>query len=219
MSLPLKRTLGEIRADIQVRLGFGMSGQAGIVNSPLIDSMIRSAQEQLYLQYDFTEMKAVYERATGEAQTYYDYPANCNAERITEFSVKWSGRYIALKRGIEIENRNVNTSGVPQRYELRDQIELWPVPDSQNYTLRFEYVKVLAPLVQNSDRTSLPSELVMLHALANAKSHYGDTDAATYTAQLDSALTKLKQRQRRTVFSKVESFDPYSYVTSEQKSN
>ena len=217
MALLLKRTLGEIRADIQVRLGFGMSGQAGIVNSPLIDSMIRSAQEQLYLQYDFTELKAVFERSTGETQAYYDYPANCNAERIYNFSVKWSGRYIGLKRGIEIEHRNVTTTGVPQRYELRDQIEVWPVPDSVNYMLRFEYIKTLSPLVSNSDRTVIPSELVFLHALANAKSHYGDSDAATYTSQLDAALIKLKQRQRKIVFSQVEIANPYSYVTSDQR--
>ena len=217
MALPLKRTLAEIRSDIQIRLGFGMSGQAGIVNSPLIDSMIRDAQEQLYLQYDFIELRGVFEKSTGATQIYYDYPANCNAERITNFSVKWSGRYIPLEEGISVQDRNMTAGGRPQRYELRDQIEVWPAPESVDYILRFEYIRTLLPLFANSDRTSIPSELVLLHALTNAKLHYGDADADKYSSQLDAALVKLKQRQRRTVFGKNTTIDPYSFVTSDQR--
>lgn len=121
MSLPLKRTLGDIRSDIQIRLGFGMAGQAGVVNSPLIDSMIRSAQNQLYEQFDWMELKAVEERQTGAEQQFYDYPSDCNIERIIGIWVKWGGRYIPLTEGISFADRSYNPGGVPQKYERREQ--------------------------------------------------------------------------------------------------
>lgn len=214
--LPLKRTLGDIRAEIQTRLGFGMSGQAGIVNSPLIDSAIRSAQEQLYAQYDFVELKQVHERNTGAEQSLYDYPPNCNVERITSLSVLWGGRYVPLNEGISLAQRNAFTNGIPTHYERREQIELYPVPDTADYKLRFEYIKTLEPLVNNNDRTSIPSELLFLHAMANVSNYYRKPDAGEYASQLDALLTKIKQRQRKTVYRKDVYADPHSYVTSDQ---
>lgn len=217
MALPLKRTLGEIRSDIQTRLGFGMAGQAGIVNSALIDSMIRSAQEQLYVQFDWAELKAVYERSTGSAQQYYDYPADCNIERMNSFVIIWGGRHIPLKEGIKPQHRGLNTGSVPARFERRDQIELYPVPNTDQYTLRFEYIKTLAPLVVNSSRTSLPSEIVYLHALSNAKAHYRQPDAETYASQLDALMNKLKAKHRSSkVYGRERQASPYDNVTSDQ---
>lgn len=217
MALPLKKTLGEIRSDIQTRLGFGMAGQAGIVNSALIDSMIRSAQEQLYTQFDWAELKAVYERLTGADQQFYDYPPDCNIERITGFWVIWGGKHVALKEGIKASDRSFSVGSVPARYERRDQIELNPIPSSDEYTLRFEYIKTLSPLVVNSDRTSLPSEIVYLHALSNAKAHYRQPDAATYASQLEAMLEKLKAKHRKTtVYGRERKASPYDYVTSDQ---
>lgn len=216
--LPLNRTLGEIRSDIQIRLGFGMAGQAGVVNSPLIDSMIRSAQNQLYEQFEWANLKGVHERTTGTGQQFYDYPPDCNLEQMFSLSVMWAGRYIELQEGITLEERSTPAGSVPKKFERRDQIELWPVPDSNTYDLRFEYIKTLAPMVVDSDRTSINSEIIFLHALANAKQHYRQPDAATYASQLDSMLSRLKARHRRqsTWGRKGRAPTPYDYVTSDQ---
>lgn len=211
MALPLKRTLGEIRSDIQTRLGFGMAGQAGVVNSPLIDSMINSAQTQLYEQFDWLEMRKVEERTTGASQQFYDYPADCNVERIQGIWLKWSGKYHPLTEGISFSDRGYTPGGPPQKYERREQYELWPVPSTNGYTIRIEYIKTLPRLVLTSDRTSLPSELVYLHALANAKLHYRQPDAATYSAQLDNLLLQLKSKHRaRSVWGPTRTVDPYA---------
>ena len=195
MALPLKKTLGELRADIQVRLGFGMAGQAGVVNSPLIDSMLRSAQEQLYVQFDWLELKGVELRSTGQNQQFYDYPPDCNVERITGIFCSYGGQMHQLVEGIDSRDRNFPSSTIPQKYERRDQYELWPVPQAA-YNLRIEYEKTLGAFTANSDRCSLPSEIVYLHALANAKKHYRQPDADTYMSQLDAVLLRLKMRHR-----------------------
>ncbi len=200
MALPLQRTLLDLRSDIQTRLGFGMAGQAGVVNAPLIDAMLRSAQEQLYEQFDWAHMKSVQLRQTGQAQQFYDYPPDCNVERITGIYLTWGGQMHELSEGIDHRDRSTQASTIPQKYERRDQIELWPMPQAL-YDLRIEYVKLLSAFSANGDRASLPSEIVYLHALANAKKHYRQPDADTYASQLDAVLARLKMRHRgRTVY-------------------
>lgn len=218
MGLPLKRTLGDMRSDIQVRLGFGLAGQAGVVNSPIVDSMIRSAQTQLYEQFNWLELKAVEERLTGTDQQFYDYPADCNVERIIGIWIKWGDRYYPLSEGINATDRGWNPGGIPQKYERRDQYELWPVPTNNELTIRTEYIKTLSPLVNNNDRTSIPSEPVYLHALANAKAHYRQPDAQTYASQLDAMLNKLRAEHRsKTVWGgQPKGRSPYDYVDSSQ---
>ena len=195
----VERTLLEMRSDIQTRLGFGMAGQAGVVNAPLIDSMLRSGQTQLYEQFDWATLKRVQERTTGINQQFYDYPVDCNPDRVQAIFMTWGGQVHQLREGIDYRDRSTNQGSIPHSFELRDQIELWPIPQAQ-YPLRIEYVKQLGSFSANSDRATLPSEIVYLHALANAKKHYRQPDADTYASQLEALLTRVKSRNRKTVF-------------------
>lgn len=218
MALPLKKTLGQIRSEIQTRLGFGMAGNAQIVNSALIDDFIIDAQESLYHQFAWVELKAVHERNTGVNQQYYDYPPDCNVEEIKSISIYWNGQYVPLNEGIELHHRGIAPGTIPCRYERRDQIELWPIPQSADYKLRFEYERTLKPLVNDSDRVSLPDEIIKLFALSNAKAHYRQPDADRYASQLESALNKLKAKNRsRSVWTKSTRVpSPYASVSSDQ---
>jgi hypothetical protein len=195
MPLPLKKTLGQLRSEIQTRLGFGMSGQAGIVNAPIVNSFLQDAQDQLYMVCDWRELCAVNERLTGVDQRLYDYPADCNVERIQRIAVWNGGEWQELVEGISLEQRSVNLGGEPLRYERRDQIELWPVPQAQ-YQMRTEYVRTLERFTESSDRCSLPDRDVFLLALANAKAHYRQPDADRYQTQADALLTRLRQKHR-----------------------
>lgn len=192
----LKRTLGEMRSEIQTRLGFGMAGSAGVVNSPLIDSFLNDAQEQLYQAFDWLEKNGVHERSTGANQQFYDYPDDCDPDRIHNISLKWGGRWHILKEGISPTQRDTASSSIPTRYERRDQIELWPAPKTATLTIRFEYSKDMVRMVASGDRTTIPSHMVFLMALFNAKAHYRQPDSAAYGSQLEGLLSKLKAQHR-----------------------
>lgn len=191
----LHRTLGSIRSDIQTRLGFGMAGEAGVVNAPIIDSFIRNGQAQLYEQFEWRRLIKYEERLMGIEQRVYDYPDDCEPENIISMAVLDGGIWLPLEPGITWEMRSSDESGRPSRYELFEQMEVWPIADTQ-YTMRRYYLQSLAPLVQDSDRTTLNSELVFLHALTNAKLHYRQPDAQTYVNQLNQMLGKLKAKNR-----------------------
>ena len=217
MSLPLKRTLGEMRAELQTRLGFGMSGQAGIVNSPIMDSFLRSAQDQLYETYDWRELCTFEERLTGVDQAFYDYPDDCNIERINLVAIWDGGRWCELDEGISIQDRSVDVLDRPLKFERFEQMEVWPVPRAQ-FRMRREYVKTLQPFSESNHRSSIPSEIVFLMALSNAKAHYKQADAERYEKQLDALLNKLKARHRgKSVWTKEDAHrrtdkdDYYSY--------
>src|SRR6218665_2510871 len=123
MGLPLKRTLGALRSELQTRLGFGMSGQAGIVNAPIMDSFLQSAQDQLYEACDWRQLCAFQEREIGVDQQFIDYPEDCNVERIQRIAVWNSGEWQKLDEGISLEQRSVDLGSWPLAFERRDQIE------------------------------------------------------------------------------------------------
>ncbi|MBA3588201.1 hypothetical protein [Methylibium sp.] len=211
----MNRTLTSLRAELQTRLGFGMSGQAGIVNSPIVDSFLRSAQEQLYWQFEWRELLGVEERLTGVDQQFYDYPEDCNTERITSVSIAEGCRWLPLVEGISVQERDCIATSRPCKYDRGAQMEVWPIP-RQQYSMRREYFKALAPFEKGENRTSLPSEMVFLMALANAKAHYRQPDAERYEKQLDALLNRLKAKNRgQSVWEKARpTLDPYAYVSS-----
>ena len=192
----MNRTLGEIRSDLQIRLGFGAAGQAGVVNAPVIDSFIRSADEQLYWQCDWRNLIGTQERLTGIDQTMYDYPPDANASRLLQVAVRVGGIWQPLTPGIELYHRSRDIHGAPSRFDAVAQVELWPVPDEQ-MPLRFEYVKAYQHMVKDNDRPLCDSQLVFLQALVNAKLHYRQPDGQVYADQMRALLDKTMQRQRR----------------------
>lgn len=207
----LNRTLGAIRSDIQTRLGFGMAGQAGVVNASLIDSFIRSAQKQLYEDYQWKRLETYVERLTGVEQVLYDYPADCEPENIIQIAIQNSGIWTPLKPGITLSQRSIIGSGQPSRYELRAQMEIHP-PPAQQYTMRIEYKQSCGSLTNDNDRTTIDSELVLLHALAAAKAHYRQPDAPQVASQLENMLAKLKAHSRqKTVFRRQEDVEPMPF--------
>ncbi len=189
-------TLGEVRSDLQIRLGFGAAGQAGVVNTPIIDSFIRSADEQLYWQCDWRHLIGTLERLTGIEQALYDYPSDANPSRLLQVAVRVGGVWQPLVAGIELHHRSLGFSGAPSRFDAISQIELWPVPDEQ-IPLRFEYVKAYKPMVHDNDRPMCDSQLVFLQALVNTKLHYGQQDGQVYADQMRAMLDKTVQQQRR----------------------
>lgn len=191
------RQLGDLRSELLARLGFGAAGSASITNSTIIDSFLRSAQEQLYWQYEWIELLETSEQATGVDQRFYDYPSDCEVERIREVSILDGETYYPVTEGVTMAMRSDLSSGRPRCYERAAQIEVWP-PADVAYTLRIDYIRALGRFTNDSDRTTIKSELVFLHALANAKLHYRQPDAAAYSNQLQAILARLKAAQRTT---------------------
>ena len=196
------QTLGELRALVTQRLGFGSAGAAAGVIAGTIDNFLFNAQVQLYLQADWKKLQHYADKTVGVGQFLIDYPtvvggapADANAERILKIAVKVNSLWVDLKEGINTEHYSYqDRQYYPQRYERYSQIELWPQADIA-YTVRIWYIRELGRFTQDGDRCTIDDDLIFLHALANAKAHYRQPDAELYSGQMQSILTQLKTKQ------------------------
>jgi hypothetical protein len=83
----------------------------------------------------------------------------------------------------------VANTGIPNRYAIRQCIEVFPAP-SGTYTL-WMLAHALARFEEDTDVSTIDSELVTLFALAKGKGHYGQPDAKDVAAQAFDYLRDL----------------------------
>ncbi len=194
--MPQYRTLGELRAQLQARCGFGAAGASAGVNVTVMDSFLQTAQEQLYWAGAHRTLQRYVTKQIGAGQTLLDYPEELHPDRITQISVLFSGVWSPpLRRGISPEHyTHQDNPGPPSRYEFYEQIEFWPMSDAV-YDVRLWGMAPLVRFTQENDRTTLDSGLVFSVALGQAKAHYRQPDAQFYVDQAQSILASLKSSQ------------------------
>ena len=197
MALPTKRNLGSLRQEMQDRLGYASSGSQAGPGSAILNSFLRQAQEQLYWEYTPREMIVTTAITTNDGQVLYDWPDNCNPDRLLRINARDTSSSTPhrwkLTEGIEYRHDDYATpKSEPLRYERRDQIEIWPQPDGNQYRIDLEYVKRLDAFSVDTDFVTLDADLVLMLALSNAKGHYRHEDARIYAQQLTQMLARIK---------------------------
>ena len=197
MALPTARNLGSLRQELRDRLGFASFGSQAGINTAILDSFLRQAQEQLYWEYIPREHIGTSSIQTNDGQKKYDWPDECNPDRLIIVTARDSTTSTPstwkLVEGIEYYHDDYDTPKTqPTRYERRDQIEVWPQPDSNKYFIDLEYVKRLNAFSVDSDKATLDADLILLLALTNSKAHYRHEDAQIYSQQFTRLLEKIK---------------------------
>lgn len=195
------RTLGDLRSELLSRLGMGAMGASGGANAVLIDSFLRNGQAQLYRMQDWKHLQDWYDATTGVAQNLYDYPPagtmdtgiGCARDkRILRVETVLSGQFVSVREGITTAMwSTMDQRSNPQRFERLKQVLIYPKADAA-YTLRFWFVQDLLPFTNSDDVATLDDEMILLHAVANAKAHYRQPDAAGYQGQLNELLGSLR---------------------------
>lgn len=195
------RTLGDLRGELLARLGMGAMGASGGANQALIDSFLRNGQHQLYHLQDWKHLTWHQDYTTGVDQNLYDYPDDADQDRrILRVEVKIAGMFTPVHMGITTDMwSTMDTKGAPARYEPYAQLLIYPKAD-QAYTLRVWYVKDLEPFTENAHRATIDDEMILLHALANAKAHYRHPDATRYEGQLDNLVARIRGQSFKQVY-------------------
>lgn len=99
-------------------------------------------------------------------------------------------QWIELIGGIDPLLFNTTQQQRPERYEIREYIEVWPEPNKA-YTMYLKGKSGLRPFTADSDVTSMDSHPVFLQALAMGKRHYGQSDASDYFQMLENMIGEL----------------------------
>lgn len=200
------KTLSALRGDMMSRLGYGAQaanpppGMAGLLNGFLIE-----AQELLYARptgefrterfysWPLTVSVRKYTLISNAEQTDATTPCTkiLNPRQITWVGIERDGVWTPLAEGIAPEWYANTTTGIPQRYEIRQCIELWPAPAETLGNLVIKGHFELEPFTADTDKTTINSRAVFLLALANAKAHYRQPDASNYVQQLEVLIASL----------------------------
>lgn len=207
-------TLETLRSRLMVRLGFA----AQVTVPPpgmteLLTSFLQEAQVLIYARHPSARTERIFTWQMTQGEQHYDLPANreqdignpegqctrrLNPDRVTWVGVESAGAWRELIHGIRPELYSFTQTGTPVRYEIRQCIEVWPPPDDGATLLRIKGHFGLDPFTAPTDRTTINSTMVFLMALANAKAHYGQPDAANYMAQFQRLLMDTVAATHRT---------------------
>lgn len=194
-------TLAQLRGRLMSRLGYG----AQAANPPpgmrdMLNDFLQSAQEALYRRYDVLRTERMFSWPLEAGVRLYDLPENAEQATCTKqldprklswVGIERDGIWTALRCGIAPELYTHDVTGRPERYEIRQCIEVWPVPEETNGNLVIKGRFGLETFAADTDKTTIDSEPVFLLALANAKAHYGQPDANNYVAQLETMMLNL----------------------------
>lgn len=196
-------TRAALRRRLAIRLGFG----ATVDNLPpgvteILNDFLDSAQKQLFtdsITKALFNLERFFTWKLEPGVRFYDLDAN-----VDECTKRWDPRHVTwvgvseccenwdeLACGIPPELYACGPRARPERYEVRQCIEVWPTPgDSQSY-LRVKGRFGLAPFTDDAHETTIDPEAIFLHALARAKADRGAPDAANYQADLTRYIGNL----------------------------
>jgi Concanavalin A-like lectin/glucanases superfamily len=168
----------------------------------VVNDFLNEGQIYLYRRYLQLHTKRFFRWKVNPGQRFYSLKDNdedvlCNFTMDPLKSIEWVGIqdsrnvWYPLIQGIPPQLYTMITKPWrPARYDIRQAIELYPMPD-QTYWLWIKGHFGLMSFVNDSDTTTIDCNLVFLHALANAKAHYGQPDAANIAAQANAYRAEL----------------------------
>jgi hypothetical protein len=191
---PTTKTLGQLKLDLLARLGYSAQGYPPGMEA-LLTSFLQDAQEQAYWRYPVLHTEKWFPWQTQVGQRFYDVPIDCtkylNFRRVTAAFLQDDDAWFPLVAGINPLLFNQTMNSLPQYYELREALELWPAPDKATYIIWLKGHIGLMPLEADDDRTTIDSRVVFLAALANAKAHYGQPDAGRYDREVEILIGRM----------------------------
>lgn len=203
------QTLAQLR--VRMALGLGFANQAA--NLPpgmgaFINDKLLGAQNFLFRRYPALHTKRLFRWKIIPGQRFYSLSDNDDdAIGPTQTGVPFQLDPLKKIEWVGVQDtRNVwypMIEGIPPqlytmitkpwrpaRYQIHQAIEIYPAPD-QVYFLWMRGHFGLFPFTSDSDQTTIDSELVYMHALANAKAHYGQPDANNMEAQANAYRAEL----------------------------
>jgi len=159
-------------------LGRAPSVAVGVEDVTRLKHHINRAYETRYDEYEWPHLRRTFDPVTLSAgQRYYDFPSELNYERVEKAWTWWTDRPVRIDRGITVDHyasydsTDDERSDPAMRWDVRSignatQMEIWPVPASNDQRVTFSGFRTIAKLVNDTDVCLLDDLLVVLDAAA-----------------------------------------------------
>lgn len=203
--MPRGVSLQQLISEVRNELRRADSPSAGPDDTGPLRRTINHVYETLYAAHNWAHLNTFYPKIPMAAgQRHYDVPDGLDFDRITDVRVWWNGLPEPIERGIGFDDyatydpdANERTSPV-LKWDVRftgdhEQIEFWPLPDSAAQSIQFVGIQKFEPLVNDTDKCRLESEVVVLYAAAELlPKDSPDKEAKLQLAQERLRLAKLR---------------------------
>lgn len=131
---------------------------------------LRTAQEFLYADFEWAFLWDEYDVETQAGQQYYDLPVDSGSIKKVDF--KFGNAWSPLRWGIGGPQMNSQDSDLDQRSDPVQRIgphgdaqfRVWPIPATDDNTIRFYGKAALRALVADDDRAMLDDTLIVMYA-------------------------------------------------------
>lgn len=201
MSLPPFKTLGEVRDEVLVRVGAASAGNKGTRWHAKIESLIRSAVNQLFAEGDWVAVQVTTDIATTADNAYIDWPDNAQPGAIHSLiAISTSGEETPVEPGARSQERNTghrdSASGRPICYDFTgEMIELIPPPSATWPTIRVRYTAAPNAMMAEEDPIVVDAEAVTMQVVMAFKRDQGLPTSQDDRAEFERYLLRIRARQ------------------------
>lgn len=198
-------TLQQLVSDLREELRRANTPSAGPTDTATLRRTINHVYALLHASFDWPHLHTFFDRITLNAgQRFYDLPTGLDYERITDAAAWVNGTPEPIARGIGFPEYSSYDPAADERSSpalkwdirftgTREQIEIWPLPDSSTQSVQFAGYWAANRLVDDNDICRLDGEIVVLYAAAELL----PKDSADKTAKLQVAQELLRLRRVR----------------------
>lgn len=197
-------TLATLIEEVQYELVQVASPAAGQNFREHIKARIRREYRRLYDEHDWPDLIDWVAMTTSAGQRYYDFPAGASLDTTLAIHQKFGNIWSdPIERGVDPtlynafdSDANVRVDPIQRWRAKGTQVEFWPMPASA-LPLVFVAKRAFVPLVNETDRSLLDTDLVVLNAAAQLARRYNDQEAALILARATARMDTLKSRKSR----------------------
>lgn len=209
-------TLGELIDGVRAEAGHSLQANLSTSMRDVIIKIIQRQQKRLWEDFDWPFLRVDRDTEVQAGQRYYDFPVDVSIERVEKVEFRWGGIWYPVHYGIEpahldLYDSDADARGWPvERWQEREgnQFELWPIPGQngsladRNGILRVTGIKMLSPLVAESDRADLDDTLLVLFSAAEILAREKANDAGLKLQMAERHYSRLRGRNsKRSSFS------------------
>jgi hypothetical protein len=167
-------TLTALIAMLRIEIGASSDPSKGISERDSLIQSLNAEYLRLHEDFDWPFLSGYEIKLSQAGSRYYDVPTTLIAERITSVSVKVSNRWQGTTRRISLDNYNIYDPDEDQRSDPiqcwdvygANQIEVWPLPATNDIKIRIDGIKKVSPMISGSDVCLLDDKLVVYFAAA-----------------------------------------------------
>jgi hypothetical protein len=194
------KTLSELRNDMLVELGFNQQ----LANPPVgtvlkFNRLLDRAQKFLFGEYAEARNTRWFTWNLEPGVRFYDLAENMDActKVLNPDQIEWAGISVGgawqrLEYGIPPEfYHDPATLGYPNRYEIRQCIEVFPAPSDEGQQLRIKGAFGLSRFTEDTDTTSIDADAVFYWAMGMALQKTDQQMSSNYSSL---ALQRIEQR-------------------------